>query len=452
MLTAILTREELLRLIQKERPDASLLVEDIPLNEGRGGRSAILAVWKGKLRENLGLPSAIVMPQELHPEFFAWTQTYLSSLQPLTAFCRVITPEQANLFFQNVIPDLAGIEEPILGLIACEAATYLESRRLVDTLGANAFLGTFSFSAARGLAIGIDSGTILAISDLWATAKSSSSHDRRGLDLNKLVGVWRILLSVLKTPSHSEFAAADSAIARILRTFINRRGIDVLDLRLFESSREASLIPFEAFGGTREERIFGFNTWVNKVAALGPASEDACFLSGFLMSLISGGNLDHLKFLSSHLEQFPTALLWYGVCTGFYSDNKLRGFGNGMGRRILRELLRELHVLESPTCDIALAELRILMAAEHDVRSLNRNGSNSIDIELLPGVSTVARVSISNNSNSQVEFVLTENDLPEPQKINPLEEALSLAESLRQRILEALGKTQKKNPARKGRK
>jgi hypothetical protein len=144
--------------------------------------------------------------------------------------------------------------------------------------------------------------------------------------------------------------------------------------------------------GPREMRVTFFEDclpWLANGRREDP--ELASFLCGFLASQIGPGTLDYIFLLTPHLDQFPTAVIWYGLCSGLQRRGSLFAFSFGLGRRILREVLREEALLDSPKSDIALTELEAMTVYDSASAEFRTGAQGLLEIEIAPLVTTTVR-------------------------------------------------------------
>ena len=143
---------------------------------------------------------------------------------------------------------------------------------------------------------------------------------------------------------------------------------------------------------SRENRVRAFdNAWttVAEIARANPTL--ASFISGYLGSRIAPGELDHVGVVARTLKSAPSALLWFGLCSGLRSDGQVLAFAGGLGRRILRDLEQTDHALDRPRCDLAIGELEVLLNQEKPLTDFRTGSNGSLSVELIPGVTTTVR-------------------------------------------------------------
>jgi hypothetical protein len=120
----------------------------------------------------------------------------------------------------------------------------------------------------------------------------------------------------------------------------------------------------------------------------GPNRSDvltSSFLAGLLADQLSPGGLEHVDLLLPYVNQFPTALIWYGMCAGLHQDSEVQHVGNCLGRRLVRDLLASDPILSRPKYDIAVGELEVHLDREEPLE-FRTASQNHIAVELLPGV------------------------------------------------------------------
>jgi len=144
---------------------------------------------------------------------------------------------------------------------------------------------------------------------------------------------------------------------------------------------------------SRENRVRGFDrAWITiaEISRTNPTL--ASFISGYLGSRIAPGELDHMSVVARiPLQAAPSALLWFGICSGLRSNGQILAFSGGLGRRILRDLEQASHVADRPMCDLAIAELEVLLNRDRPLTDFRPERNGSLTVELMPGVVTVVR-------------------------------------------------------------
>jgi hypothetical protein len=329
------------------------------------------------------LPDAIVVrPHEMR-EFIAWITTVAGGYRPFTAFVRIIDPECAQHAIESKAPSLGKFEDAVAGLIIAEALTLSGAQRSVSGLSLLPCESTYSYSFARALALGYVRDGKDPISAPFGLARKLTRQPPRRLGDELLSTTLKVL---------SGLAADGTATGHPggIPPFIWETCRELQSEREVKSSwrllTDAGLLPQQLSGelrGPREHRVKAFERTLQNPNGLD--SMTASFLAGLLADQIGPGSFEHIDLLLPYLNQYPTALLWYGLCAGLHSDSEVQQIGNCLGRRLVRDLLTGDPILSRPKYDIAVSELEVHLDREEPLEFRTASQSH-IAIELLPGV------------------------------------------------------------------
>jgi hypothetical protein len=345
------------------------------------------------------LPRIVLVGAENRRDFLAWVWTYLTDFRPLTAYTRVLEPREFQTLPElDSVPRLGQFEEACIGLILAEAATYLEPvRDKPPAITPLSCAGTCSYAVARKLAIGrAQSETnIRDVATNWSKARRLTRQPSLRLKEDDVWMPWAALAAISGSALSQPFAVQDVPQA-ILEScnalFLGADQTSRLWTRL-QDDHPALQDAKRAMEGPREGRIIFFERFLKSlIPQRGTPEFSDSFICGFLASQIGPGTLDYLPLLAGYLDRFPTALLWYGLCSGLQRRSSLYGFAGGLGRRVLREVTRPEGVFDPPSSDIALAELDVLAGTDAAAVTEFRTGfQGAVSIEILPLVNTITR-------------------------------------------------------------
>jgi hypothetical protein len=332
-------------------------------------------------------------------DFLAWVWTYLPEFRPLTAYARVLEIDEFEHLGKTLEkPSLAGLEEASLGLILTEAVTYMDrTPERHANITPLTCASTFSCAMARALALSGRrelNGSYQSIMDRWLKARSLTKQRPLRLDVKELAMPWKLLLHLYHEGDSSGHENQEMP-GEVYRTCLDlfrgsEVGPDTWDLLSRKHSRLSA--ARSEMQGPRERRVMFFEDCVLWLAkGRGEDLDLASFLCGFLASQIGPGTLDYIPLLTPHLDQFPTAVIWYGLCSGLQHRGSLYAFSFGLGRRILREVLRKEILLDSPQSDIALSELEAMTANDSLAAEFRTGAQGLLEIEIAPLVTTTVR-------------------------------------------------------------
>jgi hypothetical protein len=141
--------------------------------------------------------------------------------------------------------------------------------------------------------------------------------------------------------------------------------------------------------GPREERVRYFKK-VTTDATLSKIKVETFrdFVFGYLANLLSPGTMDHLDIVATNVHRYQNSLIWYGLFAGLHRESKIMSEFNVLGRRVLRDIVKEYSILDSPTCDISLDELEVLLSSNAKPIPFRAFSSNRLEVELMPCIST----------------------------------------------------------------
>ena len=405
-------------------------------------------IWRLNPMETSSLPSAILISKDEVQDFLAWAATYIPIVRPLTAYCRVLEQDTDVPLWQRIEPSLGRLEDACLGLILGEAATYLDGKLDVKQLSPIICARTYSYAMTRALALRILTPDKDPISPAWFDLRTLTKQPQLSLDGLELLEPWTVLLSL----SLGGFSSSHSLSKRIPAVIVDAcvdlyssgdiaQSTWIAVTKLFPEVREAKKQMLES----REERVVTFERSVTHLRSFALRDKSiASFLCGYLASQVSPGTFDHAMLVAPQVRSLPASFLWFGLCAGLRNHASLQRHLPGLGRRILREILRSDSLLETPRCDIAIAELEVLSRIEDQIVSLRPAVQGHLEVEIAPCVTTNIRWPLRHGEGTDVDGVRTRQDIS--RLLSELDEALHHADSAYQRLLGVIGPVQRPIP------
>jgi hypothetical protein len=334
------------------------------------------------------LPDAIVVHPNQMREFIAWITTVAGGYRPFTAFIRIIEPQYLQHAIEPKDPSLGKFENAVAGLIIAEALTLAGPQRSVSALSLLPCESTYSYSFCRALALGYARDGDDPIAAPFGLARRLTRQPPRRLNdelLSTTLKVLSGLASDTAIPDRSN--GVPSFIWETCRELQSEREMN----HSWRLLVDAGVLPHQVLGelrGPREHRVRAFERILH-----GPSRLDvltSSFLAGLLADQIGPGSFGHVDLLLPYLNQYPTALIWYGLCAGLHPDSEVQQLGNCLGRRLVRDLLSPDPIISRPKYDIALRELEVHLDREEPLE-FRTASQNHIAVELLPGVPAYMR-------------------------------------------------------------
>lgn len=384
----------------------------------------VIAVWSGEARlgavnvslaeaKGAWIPPLLVVARDSIREFLSWTWTYLREFRPLTAYTRVLEPETALRWIERTPSPLVSraSTKACLGLILGEALSYSSFSGDTDDVSVWQCASTLSFAITRGLALlpndrespshtrrlWVDLRTVTkqpildpsteSISDCW-NAVFEAFPMLRVHHLERWGNATAATTSSLFAPSGAEASVVNAACQDI-------RDLGIVRERIWLTLLDESSFALGIAGLSRERRVENFMKAIPALLANQRMSQTLRdFVLGYLASQVGPGTMEHAELVRSQRKQFPTIMLWYGLCAGLHPTSRLEEFGAGLGRRILRDVTRSESTFESPTADISLPELDVALVGVNPQRppeEIRTERKGALRVELLPGVWSAVR-------------------------------------------------------------
>ncbi len=323
-------------------------------------------------------------------------------LSPLSAWCHLITPRFVEPLESLVrIPDLGDLQAAWTGLTVAEAVLLAEMP--LARIRISACLATQSFAIARTNAlwghIAVDEITKRFDSAnrlLKSEGAAQRAENRIGKIRASLQPIWNALISVSRGPisyQSSELEPIVSALQALLRA------------RLAKDPQEAnqlvqSLLPYvpeaEPFRHLNElapeGRLRIFDKLVEGLEKPETPHEKLRhnalgLLSGYLATVAAGGS-PSLTLAEGQASRWPEITAWAYLTGGLGEKVVWTSSFDGLGRLVVRELMRPLHFDEPPTCDFAFDEAAVLADPKltDPLVHLKVKQARLLTVELLPGV------------------------------------------------------------------
>lgn len=445
---AIVDREQLADALRGEAGSrASAWRGRRPLS--RLGERQTLLVWAEHSRQ----PNLAVVADRDREDLLSWLATFHGDLSPLTSWCPLLRVEEfdRSVLDQPLIPQLFGMEAAWVGAMLAEAMVL--SGRSYESLSLSALLATEAFAAARTAALYGARAASLIAGERFETVRRQLKRPLERRDAGPRL-IREVLTGLL--PDASPAASVSIRILRAACLALSRRDNDAdIFLERHDVFELASAAPeLEAVGTlgsmSAEERV-RFLRFLQDRIGRSAANEKPlfAFAAGYVISRIGGAERD-LRLADSFRDDRAEVLSWAAVAgslgaTTFWTD----AFG-GLGRFAARELVRPVHLLDPPTCDIGFDEIKFLeeKAARSRFKSANRN---AVIVALVPGVN----VHFSMSESPQTNLKPVESDREEGRVVDPFalsdEQIEELADRLlpimRSRLSSKSGSKQSRQPA-----
>jgi hypothetical protein len=358
-------------------------------------------LWPESEGASSRFPRVVVVNEGKVQDFLAWVATYFPNHRPFTAYCRVVersNAESSLSLFRK--PTLGRLEDSCAGIILGETASYLDTRQELRSLSSKAAESTYSFCMSRALALGIAGTSFGMVTEGWTEARQLTRQPRLNTDVVPMQPVWAAMFQLANGGRGERIEALPDELMEILVELMERG--EIQSYSLDRLTRHVSLSSvYREMDGPREQRVQLLNRVLAELASGEFGNDEVSgFLAGLLTAYVGPGTLDYTGLLRPHMQRLPSALVWYGLIAGLQSSSSVQSFGMGLGRRIVRDVLRNEEFLDLPTCDIAIAELSVFSrATAFDFRTASRS---HLEIEIAPCVNVTLRLNTSADSQAEM--------------------------------------------------
>jgi hypothetical protein len=349
------------------------------------------AVWADAAAPEDDLPVLIIVAPGEVRGFVAWASTYLGSYRPFTGFCRVIDASQAkSIDGLKTTPSLGKIADASVAIVITEALTHGRGRVDLKALTLPICLTTFSFAAARCLALGFAESGLETVARNLTMARGIMQQPVRHPTPPDIHVIWHVLSGQPTTLGPKREGSLFSEAVAIHPDVINKGGFGEEAVRALSNGAIALPALMKEMEAPREARV---STFERSVAVLtgsqlrNRVASEA--LAGYIASLLSPGTFEYVDLVSSFSDRLPSLLLWYGLFTGIHPGSTVLWEHGGLGRKLLREILSPDNIVSPPRCDIAVDELTVLTERTSAFEFYRQSRQSSLYVEVFPMINVV---------------------------------------------------------------
>ncbi len=393
MWTKVANREDLLDLLAGKLHNADAVRETNRLPEKPMRPEELCLIWPSNPRNRVPLPTLIMVPDGGLRDFLAWTTTFIGGYRPFTAYCRVLERGTAHEFERNISPVLGELENACAAIIIAETLTQLGEQTQPNELSIGTCKGSYSYSMSRLLALHVSQKQMDSVSAKWALCRKLTEQSDHKMDFESIKRIWKILW-ILSGSSDDLFPVSSDKDADILEACTQLRiggSIRANTWRKLTYGHKELIDIIVSMEGIKEQAVVSLE---QNLANLDHYIYDPflqSFICGYLFSLLSSGSLNHIGLIRTFLGKYPGAMLWYGVCSGLSPRSEILGLFQGLGRRLLRDLLFEDSYLTPPRSDISLDELEVFFKGDVSFDDFKKDSPNKLNVEIAPFISMTVK-------------------------------------------------------------
>lgn len=350
--------------------------------------SGIVAYWDSEPSAGDSIPLLIVASSQELNELLVAISASPQAPNPISAFCRFMTIGEARAYFSSDSLDLGFKLFPVFVAMAMAEALLLGEGKLgLRQLSPAICKRTFSFAWGRALAARVPSEVIENFPSRWLEAYGLVHSNAARSAIEHIIGHVVHVLTVgtkvgLGIRAESSYEALAAALSSGNRSLLGDAWMS------FRHPFERIVSLDELSTATREERGAYLQELIRSQSRVTSDSEMEVLAaaSAFVATQVAPGSFEHAELLRDSSR--PDILVWYALFSALQSPRNIIDFQNGLGRRVLRDILRVEEQMSRPSADIALVELAAIARIGTDALSRRLGHLGEIEIELAPHVSS----------------------------------------------------------------
>lgn len=305
-------------------------------------------------------PYALIVNDEDKRRLFGRFSTLRTEFSPLTAWCHVLDTHSLTLLDRpQRRPEFAEYEACWSGLAIAEAIMLVG--RSAGSLKLATVLATSSFAVGRARGLWPHLSPFDVAQRHEACNEMIRGSAVPGFVAHRMAPIWAAL-----TQASSHMFDGNDEIARVISRLhaLRRQGVREENLIVLETLEEPAFFNYfsqlDHLGP--EGRVRLFDECIQELERSGSDRRKniLAFIAGYIATVAAGG-LPSLGLAEKIMHRTPEVLAWAYVVGGIGERVTWTSGFHGLGRLVVRELLRPLHLNESPSCDFSFEEAAVLV-------------------------------------------------------------------------------------------
>ena len=390
-------------------------------------------VWSEYPQGLSELPHAIVAHRATLDDLFAWSATYMRGVGPLSSYCRILLTNEAGLLFENLKHGTPPqVRSAFVGLIIAEVLVLSRYHLRLEDISLAACESTLAYLFARAIVLGRPSETCGSLPEKWLRVKQYTHPNALTPAVQGIVDTCKLVAELW---GRDQVTLNDRDLVRgCLRQLVSDGQMTPRLVSRFVEWLGAPSPLDEAFFRILElppqERVDLFDKTLPVIANnLRATQTERSFAAAMVGSFCKPGSFQQYRLLREHSEKTPESMLWFGLIQGLQRTTDALDIGEGLGRRVLRDLLRDEQIADRPCSDINLVELEILSRG-NPLKSVRTEISSQIRVEVQPAIYTVARWRSAESEQTELAFDSKKDTASEREPVEELFGVLRYAETL----------------------
>lgn len=320
-------------------------------------------------------------------DFFAFVSTYLGNVQPYTAYFRVLPLELLQDLGRERVASLKSLDIAKMTAGASIAEASAAAVQIGDRSNNLLPLVRSTLSSVLGQCVlsGYDSRAFDWVLNEWLDIRTIRKDSAIGFDIEASSNAWRHIHAAV---SSNGAGRLKSGIVDFISIALEFGTINRETLRHAAKVTNPNIDLSAMLVASREERVGWFNKLLSELRNRSRLRVEDEFLAGLMLAIVGNGSFEMLRSAREFGGWLDGAATWFGVCASLFEESNVLAYGNSVGRRTVRDVLRRPDMFGLVSADIASTELRFILSNKVDLSSFTVGGSGLIDIEILPNVVT----------------------------------------------------------------
>lgn len=371
------------------------------------GDTEVHAYWQHEPSTSYMFPNVVVVPDAEISDLLTAINSSPQAPAPVSAFCRVLTAQDAQSYFSTPPMDLSeDILSAVVSLAMAEAVLHSEGKISWRQLSPAACKRTLSYAWGKALAARAPSESFQKLPSRWLDTYSLiNSQNNIDPVRHTIAGAIGALSAYAKVatgiPPLDQAGSLAYALHQRDKKSVATYWKQVCKVFEYKTSLD------ELSQSTREERA-AYLQQALRLATSTPSDDFAASACAFIATQVAPGSLEHLDLLRQSGNS--SLVFWYALYASLQTPNEIMAAQSGLGYRIYRDIARTEEHLSEPTGDIAFEELKALARIGIESFSKKFGHTNEIEVELIPLV-TSSFTYFSKNSKTQRSEVYQQEDM-----------------------------------------
>lgn len=349
------------------------------------GNAEVHAYWQQEPSTSYIFPNVVIVPNAEISDLLTAINSSPQASAPVSAFCRVLTAQDAESYFSTPPMDLSDdILSAVVSLAMAEAVLHSDGKISWRQLSPAACKRTLSYAWGKALAARAPSDSFQKLPSRWLDTYSIINYQTTIDPVRRTIaGAIGALGAYVKVATGIPLLDQAGSLAYALHQK-DKKSVDTYWKQVCKAFDYKTSLD-ELSQSTREERA-AYLQKALRLATSVPSDDFAASACAFIATQVAPGSLEHLDLLRQSGN--PSVVFWYALYAALQTPNEIMAAQSGLGYRVYRDISRTEAHLSEPIGDIAFEELKALERIGIDTFAKKFGHTNEVEVELIPLVTS----------------------------------------------------------------